>query len=272
MLRTWIVIGLSLTTLGGCAGRSSSPHLTTPERLSRGLVLILPGIEGESSFNRDIRDGLANGGVDCGIEICHWGTPELPLAGPLINQMNFLGNRNEGKRIARRIAEYQDRYPHAPVYLVGHSGGGGIAVFAAESLPPGHKVDGLILLAPSISSGYNLDKALANTRYGIVNFYSPADVGFLVLGTTLAGNVDGARGPAAGAFGFDRPLLVALPESYQRLVQVNATDAGVIADAHTAATGQKFVSTRVAPYISDWPGQSPPPRSKLHATTQLSAK
>ena len=33
-----------------------------------------------------------------------------------------------------QVAEYQAAYPNMPVYLVGHSGGGGIAVFLLEAL------------------------------------------------------------------------------------------------------------------------------------------
>ena len=53
-------------------GRFSGPlldNLRTAERLQRGLVLVLPGVEGESCLNHSIARGLADGGVEAAIEI-----------------------------------------------------------------------------------------------------------------------------------------------------------------------------------------------------------
>jgi len=208
-----------MAALSGCA--DGNIDFTTPQRMNGGLVIILPGIEGESWMNRDVRRGLDRAGVAGAMPIYHWGRP-LPIAGPLINQMDFLGNRLQGTKIAQMIVQYQDNHPGMPVYLVGHSGGGGVAVFAAESMPEGRQVDGLVLLSASISSAYDLTKALAHARNGIVNFYSKADVGLLIVGTMLAGNVDGTHGPAAGAIGFDMPNSSASPDrrkAYERLLR-----------------------------------------------------
>ena len=115
------------------------------------------------------------------------------------------------------IGDYQDNHPGRPVYVVGHSGGGGVAVFTAESLPDGRKIDGLVLLSASISKGYDLHKALANCRRGIINYYSSRDVGLLGVGTTLMGNVDGGHGPSAGLKGFDNAFPGLRPVSYTHL-------------------------------------------------------
>ena len=135
-----------------------------------------------------------------------------------------------------------------------------MAVFATEALPEGHSVDGLVLLSASISTGYDLTKALSKSRQGLVNFYSPADVGFLVIGTTLAGNVDGMRGPAAGAAGFDKPKAADPAEkrqAYGRLYEVKLTDAmtGGDFDAHASTTRSGFVRQYVAPWVISgrWP-------------------
>ena len=234
-------LGLPCLFLVGCA--ESGKDLVTEPRLSTGLVIILPGIEGESPFNHDIREGLQEAGVQGAIPIYNWGRP-IPVAGPLINQMDVLGNRLEGRKIAQMVVDYQDNHPGKPVYLVGHSGGGGMAIFAAESLPEDRKVDGLVLLSASLSCQYDLTKALAHCKSGIVNFYSKADVGMLVIGTTLAGNMDGAHGPAVGQQG--------VQGHYNRVWQVEVEEEG---DAHTAATRSTFVSSNVAPWVLSphWP-------------------
>ncbi len=68
--------------LGGCGPETGLPPLTgenprfmTEDRLANGMVIVLPGIEGESSMNQDIRYGLVSAGVDQAIPIHRWGSP-----------------------------------------------------------------------------------------------------------------------------------------------------------------------------------------------------
>jgi len=248
-----LLILLPLAILAGCVDQDVNDHFTTQERMDKGLVVILPGVEGESSYNHELRQGLAEAGVECAMPIYCWGRP-IPIAGTLINQIDVWGNRAAGKDIAGFIAAYQDHHPNRPVYLIGHSGGGGVAVFAAESLPAGRKIDGLILLSASISSGYDLTAALDHCSNGVVNFYSPEDVAVLGIGTTIAGNVDGARGPAAGLTGFGKPSdsdAAQKRTAYQRVYEVEITG-GI--NPHTAATNSQFVQHSVAPWVTAvWP-------------------
>jgi len=239
-----IAIGLA-GVFAGAAGCANNTAFATEERLAKGLVVILPGIEGVSPLNENIRRGLDSAGCDRALFIHAWGAP-LPGVGMMINQMDALGNRLRANGVVRLITDYQDRYPGRPVHVIGHSGGGGIAVFAAEALPDGRAVDGLVLLSASLSQGYDLAKALTHCRCGIVNFHNPADTGLLGVGTTVAGNVDGVRGPSAGLNGFQR--------TYPRLWQVRVTGG---LDPHAAATRPAYVRRRVAPWIlsSTWPAR-----------------
>ncbi len=251
-----LVTGCACIWLGGCGGTGSDNRFVDPGRMDNGLVIVLPGIEGESPANHDIRRGLVQAGIPHAIPIYRWGVP-VPVAGPLINQTNVLGNRVTAQRIAQWVTAYQDAHPGKPVYMVGHSGGGGMAVFTTEELPPGRHVEGLVLLSASISSGYNMSKALAKTRKGIVSFYTEEDVGLLVIGTTVAGNVDGVHGPAAGSVGFKVPSGLSSQQrgAYGKLYQVRITGSG---DPHFAATRAGFVASRVAPWVSgqSWPATS----------------
>jgi pimeloyl-ACP methyl ester carboxylesterase len=229
----------------GCADNA---EYLTEDRLNNGLVIILPGIEGHSQLNENIRRGLVAGGVYRAIPIHPWGRP-VPLVGPLITQVDFLGNRLAGIGIAKIVTDYQDKYPDRPVYIVGHSGGGGVAVFTAEAMPEGRQIDGLVLLSASISSAYDLKKALSHCRNGIVNFYNKGDAGLLGFGTIVVGTVDGTHGPSAGLIGFDafeKP-------GYEGLYQVKMV--GVSEDSHTTSTQAVFVSGFVAPWVlsDNWP-------------------
>ncbi len=242
-----VAVGLA----GGCG---ASNVFNTPDRLANGLVIILPGIEGKSVLNRDVRDGLAAAGVEQAIQIRSWGLI------PLLKQMDFIGNRLAGAIIAKEIVAYQDAHPGRPVYVMGHSGGGGIAVFVAESMPEGRQVDGLILLSASISSAHNLTKALKHCKNGIVNFYNRNDAALLGVVTILFGNVCGTHGPAAGLIGFDKPGKKASDEkklAYAKLYPMRLTDDMTLGDssAHVSTTRPDFVSIYVAPWVlsRQWP-------------------
>ncbi|MBI5725555.1 MAG: hypothetical protein HZA50_16475 [Planctomycetes bacterium] len=244
----------------GCGAAAS--HFTTPDRRSNGLVVILPGIEGESGFNHDIRRGLAAAGIYRSLPIYSWGRP-IPVLGMLLNQMDPLGNWLAGKGLADYIVRYQDENPGKPVYIIGHSGGGGIAVFAAAQMPDDRQIDGLMLLHASISAGYDLTRALHHCKKGIVNFYNTDDVGLLGIGTIIVGSVDGGHGPAAGLIGFDEPDSSDKEDkklAYAKLYQVPLTRQFFISDSgsHSMATKPLFVARYVAEWMlcQIWP---PPP-------------
>jgi pimeloyl-ACP methyl ester carboxylesterase len=252
--------------VGGCA-TAGSTRIASESLRRKGLVIILPGIEGKSSLNEHIRQGLVAAGVDCAIEIHQWGLL-VPVVKMLANQINVPGNYAAGRQIAKVIAAYQDRYPDNPVYLIGHSGGGGIAVFALEALekmPGNRRITGAVLLSPSISASYDLTVALQHTRQGIANFYNESDVAVLGIATTIWGNVDGGHGAAAGRSGFDRPGLDNTPEkvfAYSKLYQVKITRAMVSSrfGAHTATAGVAFIAAYVAEWITHptWPPPGQP--------------
>lgn len=195
--------------LAGCATNARDrvdwdAHFVNPDRSNKGLVIILPGIEGESSANCDVRKGLDDAGVPYALAIYRWGFP-VPGLGMLVNQTDAAGNRRAAVELAKGIVRYQTKHPGCPVFLVGHSAGGGVAVFTLEALadiPDARPVRGAILLSSSISADYPLDKALTMTQCGIVNGYNPQDTVLLGTGTALLGNVDGEHGDSAGRTGF----------------------------------------------------------------------
>ncbi len=216
----------------GCAGQADlDPRYVSSDRMDKGLVVILPGIEGESQANRNIREGLDRGGVPYALVIYNWGFP-VPGFGLLINEADVAANRASAERLALRVARYQREHPQRPVFLIGHSGGGGVAVFALESLagmPDAQPVDGAFLLSASVSADYPMETALRMTRRGIVNVYNPDDTALLGAGTAIFGNVDGGHGDSAGRTGFVRDL----PRLYN--VQLTADRPG-LAGSHASST------------------------------------
>jgi len=187
--------------ISGC-GHGISQY-STPQRMENGYVLVLPGIEGRSLFNTNIVKGLIDGGVPSAIEVYDW-TAGGAFLFP-VNLRAWERNKQQARRIADKITDYQEQYPDRPVHLIGHSGGGGIAVLAIEALPPTRQVSSAVLLAPALSPTYDLSRALRRTRSGVWNFYSPYDIGFLKAGTTVFGNIDGEHSSSAGAVAFTLP-------------------------------------------------------------------
>ena len=122
-----------------------------------------------------------------------------------------------------------------------------MAVFAAEAMPEGRQLDGIILLSASISAGYDMSKAVSKCKSGAVNFYCRGDVGLLVIGTSFFGNVDGVRGTAAGNAGFTL--------GHAKLHEFELTPELTVGDPHAAATRPEFVRPYVAPWVTSamWP-------------------
>jgi pimeloyl-ACP methyl ester carboxylesterase len=223
--------------------------------MDRGLVIILPGIEGPSMWNANIARGLNEGGVRCGIEVYDWGT-NVP-GGMLINLADIERNRAAARGLSEHIRIYQAAHPGKPVHVIGHSGGGGIAVLAAELLSRDRPLTTAILLAPALSPDYDLTEALARTRYGIFCYYSPYDAALLRVGTSMAGTIDRRFGQAAGAVGFTRPGKANSEDAspYTRLHQVCWTPAmrrsGHLG-GHMGWTERRFVREYLAPLIADF--------------------
>jgi len=199
-------IRYSLFVISVLVSGCSVADLGTTERESRGLVLVLPGIEGRSTWNYNLARGLADGGVKAGIEIFDWGT-NIP-GGMLINLTDLDRNQKMAEALRDHIVEYKRAHPGRPVHVIGHSGGGGIAVLTAEKLPDDVRLSSVILLAAALSPDYDLRSALRHTQYGIFNYYSTMDRMLLDVGTRVAGTIDRSHTSAAGSVGFYRPAAV----------------------------------------------------------------
>jgi pimeloyl-ACP methyl ester carboxylesterase len=243
MKRLTAIILLSCAAVAGCS--TSQPYVNSL-RLERGLVIVLPGIEGSSRLNRAICRGLDEGGVQCAIETYDW----TSFLGPLWNLRATARNHRQARRLADRIARYHLAYPGRPVFLVGQSGGGAIAVWTAETLPPEQKVDGIILLAASLSPNYMLDRAIDNSRMGVISFFSNRD--WFLLATNVTGTMDGELTSSAGRTGFLYPAGTAMPRAYAHLHQVpwdhQMARAGYDG-GHLTSGASGFIAKYVAPLL-----------------------
>lgn len=234
---------LASAWLAGCA--PDQPYVTRA-RLERGLVVVLPGVEGRGPLNESIVEGLAAGGVQYAIELYDW----TSALGPLYNLRAELRNRKQAGRLADRIVSYRDAYPARPVLLVGQSGGGGVAVWTAEQLAWSGGIEGVILIAPSLSPGYPLDRALSYSERGVVVFRSDRD--WILLGTAITGTMDGEHAVSAGRVGFDIPEEPRRMEAYDKLYQI-AWDPAMsktgYGGGHLSSSAGNFIAAYVAPLV-----------------------
>jgi pimeloyl-ACP methyl ester carboxylesterase len=247
-------LGIVLHPLGRFCGPLLN-DLRTAERLDKGLVFVLPGIECESLINHSIARGLADGGVDGAIEIFDWTTGVILLF--LYHLRGKKRHSRQAERLVQRIVAYRQSHPGRPVHLVGHSGGAAMIILALERLPLEHKVTCAVLLQSAISPDRDLTTALERTERGIWNFRSALDVFFLGIGTLFAGTLDGRHRTAAGMVGFRQQA--GLPPRAQELYATRLHEMpyqpAMIADfhfgGHLTVGSRPFIAKAVAPLLSE---------------------
>lgn len=241
-----VCVCLAAGLLAGCGG---GQEYVNPISLRSGLVIVLPGIEGRSTLNENICAGLKLGGVPWAVELSDWTNKYLS---PFYNLRAEERNHRKAAELAAHIENYQEMHPGCPVVLVGHSGGGAIAIWAAEALRAGVKIKGIILINVAISREYDLCKALEHTEQGIVNFSSEKDNMLLGAGTTIFATMDGKHESSAGMEGFLTPPT--LPKIYdEKLFEIEWSESMAVYSSHTgghfSSSNEDFVSRYVAPIV-----------------------
>jgi pimeloyl-ACP methyl ester carboxylesterase len=228
-------------------------RLLHPDRLAHGLAVVLPGIEGRGSLNWGICRGLTDGGFPGAVLLYEWTTGLWPLM--LFHLRSERRNRRQAGEVARLVLSYQETYPGRPVYLLGHSGGAAVAVWALEALPEGRRVTGAVLLAPALSPSYSLGRALAKVETSLWHFWSPLDLFFLGACTLLFGTADGRHSVAAGLCGFSVPEAAVADEKalYRARLRQERYDLGMARrfhlGGHFGSVNRVFVAETVAPHL-----------------------
>ena len=187
-----------LTTLYGL--RFGVP-VSVPEADAEALVLITDGVGGFDLTSYGLRHVVGQGGGPQLVRAIAWGHGWGRWHADLSNVAN---QRAGSAAVAEQVLAWRAAHPDRPAFLVGKSGGTGIAVGALEGLPAG-AVEAAFLLAPALSPRYNLAPALRAVAREVVVFWSPLDALILGVGTILFGTVDRVHTVAAGLVGFQLP-------------------------------------------------------------------
>lgn len=119
----------------------------------------------------DVPTGLRDAGYTGFVKVFTW--QSMNHAG---DQINLERNRFNAAKLAAGIKRYRRSYPHAKINIVALSAGTGIATFAIEFLPEDLKIDNVVFLGCSLSSRYNLTRALKRIRGKMYVLHSPHDL------------------------------------------------------------------------------------------------
>ena len=148
-------------------------------------------------------------------------------------------------RIAACITEYIRTHPGAPVYVLGCSGGGFVALRALELLGDDVQVASAALLSAAFDPRRDLAAALSHTRGPLVVTASPLDFIVLGAGTLLFGNPDGRHCAGVGMKG-------PADAASDKLVCIRWRPAMILSGrlgGHPSATPPAFIARYVAPVM-----------------------
>ena len=260
--RPWVSVLLALLLLTGCAAvpnKTAPPLAPLPTERALGVVFCADGAGGLGGTTTVLKHVVAEQGVALRIEMVEWSHGNGRFLADHFHQRNI---QQRGRELARLVQVRRARFSDKRICFVGQSAGCAVVLEAAGALPAG-SVDRMVLLAPSVSSRYDLRPALRACREGIDVFYSQNDWFVLGLGMVFSGTTDRRLPPVAGRVGFQR--IVANPGDealYARLRQ-HPWGPGVAwtghRGGHYGADEPGHVRAYVLPLLN--PTGRPPPRA-----------
>lgn len=202
------------------------------------IVFIAPGVGGNEGY-----DGLMNALSERGwaSQVVGWGAP------PPMFFLNFSdkGIHDQAERdFAQRIQQWHTDHPQSRIAVIGHSAGCGVALGGVSQLHD-FQVETLILLAPSVSPGYDLKPALAHLT-GTVHVFTSRNDSLLEWRTTTFETYDRLHTAAAGVVGFksDVPSGRLIQQEYQPAWASLGNDGG-----HWGPLAKPFSGQVIAPLL-----------------------
>jgi pimeloyl-ACP methyl ester carboxylesterase len=245
----WLVLPL----LAGCAGMPGRVECYSPPGPARGIVIVVDGAGGYPTAVRSITAAVEQSRLPLYVRSFEWSLGRLR---PLADMRDGEHSRCRGEELAGEVNRYRASYPGVPVSLVGFSAGSVVVLTAAERLPV-NALERVVLLAPAVSAGYDLRRALASARAGMDVFTSERDRFWLGVATGVVGTADGTRDPAAGRVGFQPPALCPNETALAGRLRQHPWDPAVAwtgnEGGHSGSLGLTYLKAYVLPLLT------PPP-------------
>lgn len=245
-MRRWLAL-LAAATLAVPASAQSPtalapPPFAAPASFDGQFVLYVANGSGRSTALSDgLGTALKHAGVAFALKPVNWCRQPSAFR-------DHADHRNQLAAASAMTAEIQairQTSPHARVVLAGHSSGCRVVLAAAEMLPPG-SVERVLLFAPSVSSWYDVRRALSATKSGIDSFHSENDAVLDLLGETF-GTAEGVRSASAAVTGFAHAYRVREGTAYLGLRQHAWSPAMGTDGSHYSWTHSVFLHRAVAP-------------------------
>jgi pimeloyl-ACP methyl ester carboxylesterase len=221
-----------------------------PAEPGPGVVFVVGGVGGCDALGFCARAALPAAGVVHEIREFEWTHGKLHPLRDLQDTRHLVARAAE---LAEQVRAVRAERPAVPIYLIGHSAGGGLVLLTAAQLPP-DTLERIILLSPAMSPEFDLRPALRATRREVVSFYSRQDRVVLDWGTSTFGTVDRIYSTSAGHSGFREPddLNAEGRELYRRLVQEPWRWESLLegrGSGHNSTTMPWFLKRHVAPWL-----------------------
>lgn len=204
----------------------------------------------------EMNEGLKAAGYPGNVITWQWSR----TLNPALDQTLRFIPQGRGADLGREITAYKKEYPQNQVNIVALSAGTGVAVWACEAVEPPAKVHNVVLLGSSLSSKYDMRRALRNIDGKVYVYYSPYDPVLDGPVRTL-GTIDGTFDDAAGLRGLRAP-----PDQKDRIVNIGWSakfESYGWTGSHTDCTSEPFVRVVLSRHIIgevQAPGATPPVR------------
>ncbi len=229
------------------SGRATPPTATAAPP---GVVFVIDGVGGLDFMGKAAKWALPRSGVKHEIREFDWQHGK----GKILKDLQDTGRVvQKAHELATCVRQAKAENPGRPIYLLAKSGGAGLALTAAQELPPA-TLERIVLLSSAVAPGYDLRPALKATKREVVSFYSPLDKIVLGWGTRQFGTIDRVHSDSAGLGGFVSPPLTNAEDQalYARLVQLPWSPRMVWQGnmgGHLGTSMPAFIGKEVAPWL-----------------------
>lgn len=192
-------VAFGLLILCGCGTFHMVQKAPQPPKAPEAAIFIADGAGDFRNCSRSVQQAVSRDHDSTLVHTFDWSHGYGMV---LADQLDFDYAQSAGHGLARQIQEFHQHAPHCRVFVLGHSAGSSVALSALEKVPPGI-VERAFLIAPSVSTRYDLAPALANVKHAMHVYYSKHDWWYLGVATHVLGTQDRHfLNPAAGRVGF----------------------------------------------------------------------